>query len=395
MADVPPERADTESVPRRLPRRRTLGEVWEELGQRGLRETLARYASHAALLAVIAVGVWAARSGLITLPSNSFLSQSAEARVATPTSPAPLLGIADLPVFKVASGAAGVVARTAELHTVMPERPRIEIVKYAVQAGDTLFGIAEQFGIKPATILWGNWDALSGDPHTLRPGQELSILPVDGALHEWSEGESLERVAAFYKVSVQDILEWPGNKFDPAEDPAAIQIKPGTAIVIPGGQRETPTWRTPRIPRSNPASAKILGAGACGQVVDGPTGTGTFVWPTASKWISGYTYDPATHPGIDLGGSIGTSIFVSDTGVVVYSGWNDWGYGYVVVVDHGNGWQTLYAHLSAINVGCGQAVFQGQVIAAMGCTGNCTGPHVHFEMMSDAYGKVNPISFLP
>ena len=273
----------------------------------------------------------------------------------------------------------------------MPDRPRLEIVKYAVQAGDTLFGIADKFSLKPATILWGNWDALAGDPHTLSPGQELNILPVDGALHTWSEGENLERVATFYSVDASEILEWPGNPFDPAEDPSTAKLAAGTVLVIPDGKLETPTWKTPRIPRSNPASAKILGAGACGQVVDGPIGTGSFVWPTASKWISGYTYDPGTHPAIDLGGSIGTPIFVSDTGVVVYSGWNDWGYGYVVVIDHGNGWQTLYAHLSSINVGCGQAVFQGGVLGGMGCTGNCSGPHVHFEMMSDAYGKVNPV----
>jgi murein DD-endopeptidase MepM/ murein hydrolase activator NlpD len=380
---------------RRPPRRRTLGEVWDELGQRGLRDTLSRYASHAALLLVIAVGVWAARSGLITLPSAPFLTQAAETEVVTPTVVVSALQMADLPLFQAPSGGSGVVARAAELHTVMPDRPRLQIVKYAVQAGDTLFGIADQFGLKPATILWGNWDVLSGDPHMLSPGQELNILPVDGVLHEWSEGENLERVAAFYGVTVQDILEWPGNNLDPAEAPDTIKIKPGTAIVIPGGKRETPTWRTPRITRANPASAKILGPGACGQVVDGPIGTGTFVWPTATHWISGYTFDAATHPGVDLGGSIGTPIYASDTGVVVYSGWNDWGYGYVVVIDHGNGWQTLYGHLSAINVGCGQAVFQGQVIAGMGCTGNCTGPHVHFEMMSDSYGKVDPISFLP
>jgi len=395
MPEAPSEQPKPGGASRRSPRRRTLGEVWDELGQRGMRETLSRYASHAALLVVIAVGVWAARSGLITLPSAPFLTQAAETEVATPTAVISALQMADLPSFKMASGGSGVVARAAELHTVMPERPRLQIVKYAVQAGDTLFGIADQFGVKPATILWGNWDALSGDPHTLSPGQELNILPIDGALHEWSEGENLERVATFYGVAVQEILEWPGNDFDPAENPDTIEIKPGTAIVIPGGERETPTWRTPRITRSNPASAKILGPGACGQVVDGPIGTGTFVWPTASKWISGYTYDPATHPAIDLGGSIGTAIFASDTGVVVYSGWNDWGYGYVVVIDHGNGWQTLYAHLSAINVGCGQAVFQGGVIGGMGCTGNCSGPHVHFEMMSDAYGKVNPLDFLP
>ncbi len=82
------------------------------------------------------------------------------------------------------------------------------------------------------------------------------------------------------------------------------------------------------------------------------------------------------------------------SGVVVYAGWNDWGYGYVIVLDHGNGWQTLYAHLSTVNVVCGQSVYQGDVIGAMGSTGNSTGAHLHFEIMHDEYGKVNPHNFL-
>ena len=109
---------------------------------------------------------------------------------------------------------------------------------------------------------------------------------------------------------------------------------------------------------------------------------------------TGYDYS-SIHPAIDIAGSTGHAIFASDSGVVVYSGWNDWGYGYVVVLDHGNGWQTLYAHLSSISVGCGQAVFQGQVIAAMGISGNSSGSHLHFEIMHDEYGKVNPWNYLP
>jgi len=81
--------------------------------------------------------------------------------------------------------------------------------------------------------------------------------------------------------------------------------------------------------------------------------------------------------------------------VIVYSGLNDYGYGYVVVIDHGNGWQTLYAHMSVISVGCGQSVYQGDLIGAIGSTGNSTGAHLHFEMMNDSYGKVNPWNFLP
>jgi murein DD-endopeptidase MepM/ murein hydrolase activator NlpD len=235
---------------------------------------------------------------------------------------------------------------------------------------------------------------LQDDPHNLSPGQEINIPPVDGTLYTWHEGDGLSGVAKFFGVDANEILQWPGNDLDPFMDPENPTIEAGTILIVPGGQRELVTWSAPRISRSNPAVAKILGPGACGSLYDGPVGTGAFVWPTTSHFLSGYDYS-SVHPGIDIAGSTGNAIFASDSGVVVYAGWNDWGYGYVVVLDHGNGWQTLYAHLSSVNMGCGQAVFQGNVIGGMGCTGNCSGTHLHYEMMNDTFGKVNPWNFLP
>ncbi|MEJ2563543.1 MAG: M23 family metallopeptidase [Anaerolineales bacterium] len=262
------------------------------------------------------------------------------------------------------------------------------------QPGDSVFGIAEKFSLKPESVLWANLDVLGDDPHRLSPGQELNVPPVDGVLHSWSTGEGLTAVATYYGATAQDVIEWPGNHLDLGIDLSDPPIEAGTLLVIPGGKREIVTWSAPRITRSNPAVASILGPGACGSVYDGPIGTGVFIWPTPLHYLSGYDYS-SIHPAIDIAGSTGHAIFASDSGVVVYSGWNDWGYGYVIVIDHGNGWQTLYAHLSAINVGCGQAVFQGQVIGAMGSTGNSTGSHLHFEIMHDEYGKVNPWNYLP
>jgi murein DD-endopeptidase MepM/ murein hydrolase activator NlpD len=80
--------------------------------------------------------------------------------------------------------------------------------------------------------------------------------------------------------------------------------------------------------------------------------------------------------------------------VIVYAGWNDWGYGNVIVIDHGNGWQTLYAHLSQIRVGCGQSVNKGDLIGNVGSTGNSSGPHLHFEMMLSGTHQ-NPHLYLP
>ena len=94
---------------------------------------------------------------------------------------------------------------------------------------------------------------------------------------------------------------------------------------------------------------------------------------------------------VDFGGSLGSAIYAVDAGTVIYAGWNDYGYGNMIMLDHGNGWQTLYAHLDSVLVGCGQNVGQGDMIGLMGSTGNSTGPHLHFEMRLDGY-FVNPHS---
>jgi murein DD-endopeptidase MepM/ murein hydrolase activator NlpD len=355
-----------------------------------------RFGGHLALLAVLAVGIWAANVGLDALPADAALRDDPRLQEqGAAAESAASLDISQLPPFSGGGVMSdGSILRVVDAHTVFPSRPRLEVIKYVVQAGDTLFGIAEKYGLKPETVLWGNYEVLQDDPHRLSPGQELNIPPIDGAIHVWHEGEGLNGVAKFFGVTAREIIEWPGNNLPPDLDPKDPEIEAGTLLMIPGGKREIVSWSAPRITRANPAVASILGPGACGSVYDGPIGTGVFIWPTALHYVSGYNYS-SIHPAVDIAGNTGHAIFASDSGVVVYSGWNDWGYGYVIVLDHGNGWQTLYAHLSKINVGCGQAVFQGQVIGAMGSTGNSSGSHLHFEIMHDDYGKVNPLNFLP
>jgi murein DD-endopeptidase MepM/ murein hydrolase activator NlpD len=313
--------------------------------------------------------------------------------IPTPTSAPTLLEIDDLPAYTEAQAIG--ITRLSDVHTIIPTRPRLGLLKYQVQQGDTLFDIADKFGLKPESILWGNWYQLDGDPHFIAPGQDLNILPVDGVLHQWSEGEGLNGVATFYGVTAQDILDWPGNELDPGLNPAQPGIEEGTGLIVPGGKREPPAWQLVRITRSNPAVASILGPGACSAISGGSIGDAAFGWPTSNTAVTGNPYIPGVHEAIDIGGGAGSGIFASDDGVVVYAGWNDWGYGYTVVLDHGTGWQTLYAHLSQVNVGCGQSVSQGNVIGGMGCTGNCSGTHLHFEMRSDSFGRVNPLNFLP
>jgi LysM repeat protein len=290
------------------------------------------------------------------------------------------------------------IPRLAQVHTTIPSRPREDVTKYTVVEGDTVFGIAEKFGLKPETILWGNYYILLDDPHALQPGQELNILPIDGTYHEWQQGEGLNGIATYYGVKPEDIIDYPANNLDPATigDPANPNIKPGTWLVVPGGHREFISWSAPLgVTRENPASARVLGPGACDPVSGGAVGFGAFIWPANKHYLSGFDYTPnANHWGIDIAGNEGEAVYATDAGVVVYSGWNNYGYGNMIMVDHGNNFQSLYGHLSAINVQCGQSVGQGDVIGAIGTTGHSSGPHLHFEIRAIS-SFVNPWDVLP
>jgi murein DD-endopeptidase MepM/ murein hydrolase activator NlpD len=148
--------------------------------------------------------------------------------------------------------------------------------------------------------------------------------------------------------------------------------------------------------RSDP-STRVWGPGVCSGISYVQVGYGSFVYPTTEHWLSGTPYTPSIgHYGVDFAGAEGNGVFATDAGTVVYSGWNDWGYGWLVILDHGNGWQSLYAHLSQINVGCGQNVGQGDLVGLVGMTGGTsTGPHLHFELMNSVFGRVNPLDYLP
>ena len=367
-----------------------IGQAWETLVRLGLGEVSMRAAAGMAMVLLALVVIWVMGrfylGGTIDSPSASVQAAS------QPTESVPVY----LPDYQPQAIVHG-VSRVAEMHTILPARPRFDVVSYTVEQGDTIFGIAEKFNLKPSTLLWGNYMTLQDNPHFLKPGMDLNILPQDGTYYQWTAADGLNGVAKYFKVTPEEIINWPGNRLDAATlgDYSKPNIPPGTMLFVPGGTREFITWSAPRITRSDPAVARVLGPGYCGTIGDGAVGTGTFIWPAPQHHVSGYNYSPETnHAAIDIGGYVGEAIFASDNGVVVYSGWNDHGYGYMIVIDHG-GWQTLYAHLSAINAICGQSVFQGDVIGALGNTGNSSGPHLHFEMRSDEYGKVDPNQFLP
>jgi murein DD-endopeptidase MepM/ murein hydrolase activator NlpD len=365
----------------------------EILKQLPFTETAAKIGKNLVFVAVVLSVAWLLKifysTTQITTSTDNYAA-AANLVTSTPTIPSP-----DLSPLEISQDSLG-LTRKAELHTDVPSRGREGVITYTVKVGDTLFGISDKFGIKPETLLWGNQYVLGDNPHNLRPGQEINILPVDGTYHRWSEGDGLNGVANFFSVNPEDIINFPGNQLDPTTigDWSNPNIDAGTWLVIPEGRRAFVSWSAPIIPRDDPSVAVVLGAGACDSVVSGIIGSGVFIWPANNHFLSGYDYVPeANHPGIDIDGEEGDPVYASDSGVIVYAGWNDWGYGNVIVVNHGNGWQTLYAHLHDYYVTCGQSVWQGNVIGTIGNTGNSTGSHLHFELMINGE-RVNPHNYL-
>ena len=370
---------------------------WERVSRTGLIEPVLRIGTISFSIVLVLVVVWAmstffSSAQMARVPKISGSVLAASVLTPTPTSDTPGLPFFSVPDTVLAAG----IPRFATLYTTIPTRPRVLVITYTVETGDSVFGIADKFGLKPETILWANTSILRDNPHRLQVGQILNIMPVDGTYHKWSAGEDIRKVAEFYGVETMKIIDWSGNPFNLYDTNFDnLDIAPGEMLIVPGGQREMIDYGPPRIPRDNPAVARTYGPGHCGVLMDGVVGDGVFIWPTTNHWLSGYDYNPAAnHPAIDIGGRIGDPVWAVDDGVVVYSGWSYSGYGNLVVIDHGNDWQSLYAHLNDVYVGCGTSLYQGAVIGTMGSTGNSSGPHLHFELMY-VTTKVNPWNFLP
>lgn len=357
----------------------------------GLGESMLRVGTTVLSVVMVGVVVWLIQAYYVR-PAQAGGAAEASATEAV----AVVDGSAELPL-QSAEAFVG-IPRVAQPLTIIPSRPRQEITTYIVQEGDTVFGIAQQFGLQPETVLWGNYNVLLDNPHSLKPGQELLIMPSDGVYWQWLSANrgGLPGFANFFGANVEDILNAPVNNLDPdtVGDLNNPNIPDQTWLFVPGGRRELISWSAPLgVTRENPASARVLGPGACDAVSGGAVGYGTFVWPAPEHRLSGYDYS-MVHRGIDIAGNTGEATFATDAGVIVYAGWNNYGYGNMIMIDHGNNFQSLYAHLSAYNVACGQSVGQGEVIGAIGSTGNSSGSHLHFEILSGS-GKINPWDVLP
>ena len=259
---------------------------------------------------------------------------------------------------------------------VLPEAAVPEIRYYTVKSGDTVLGIAEKFGLDPETLMWSN-SLIEQNPDLLKIGDQLRILPLDGVLHVVKRGDTLSSIADKYSTDIEAIVQYASNGMASAE--ATLPI--GKEIVVPGGTK--------------PYVAPVAGGSSTAYSVSRPpgalAGSGNFSWPTAGYVSQGYWRG---HPAIDIAGWLGAPVTAADAGYVILAGggWNS-GYGNYAIVDHGNGFTTLYAHLSTIFVQPGATVSRGQQLGTMGNTGNSTGPHLHFEIRYNGV-PYNPTGYL-
>ena len=252
------------------------------------------------------------------------------------------------------------------------EISRTKLVEYIVEPGDVISQIAEKFGVSANTILWENSLTWSS---TIRPGQKLNILQDSGVNHEVVSGDTVLGIAKKYQSDAQKIID--ANKLADASD-----ISIGDLLFVPDGVRPTrvvSSYKPPVISDSDVIPPD--------STVDSDS---KLLWPILSQRITQYYH--WGHSGLDVGDKTGNPIYAAEAGKVERSGWSK-GYGYNVVINHGNGIKTLYGHASKLLVEVGDDVSRGETIALVGSTGWSTGPHLHFEVrVNDA--RQNPLNYI-
>lgn len=249
-------------------------------------------------------------------------------------------------------------------------KPRDKTIDYEVKGGDTVDSIAKEFGVSLDTIRWINDLA---NINAIKPGQILKIPAVTGIVHKVGRGETIYSIAKKYDTEPQKIVDWPFNEF---ADDEKFSLTAGQSLVVPDGVKPAEKlWQ----PIERPAIAEMK-----------PGGVGRLAWPIGGKISQGFTW---YHRGIDMANKALPGVGAAEAGRVTAAVKQAWGYGWHVLIDHGGGLVTLYAHLSKIEVKEGDSVGRGEIIGRVGSTGRSTGPHLHFEVRKNGVGQ-NPLDWL-
>ncbi len=259
-----------------------------------------------------------------------------------------------------------------DVTTQESQKPRRDVVEHEVKGGETLSSIAKDYGVNAESIAYLNNFSVN---KLLRPGDKIKIPPVIGVVVKVQRGDTIYSLAEKYNLPTpQPIVDWPYNTF---VDDEKFTLAVGQTLVVPAG--------TP--PKEIPAPASLQ---KTPEVPLFARGSGIVSWPTQGVITQYFTF---YHNGIDIANSQGTNIAAADSGRVVSILYETYGYGYHIIIDHGNGYKTLYAHLSRIDVSVGDNVSRGQHLALMGSTGRSTGPHLHFVVFRND-SAMNPLGVL-
>ncbi len=257
-----------------------------------------------------------------------------------------------------------------EIETLVSEKVRDGIKEYNVEEGDTVASIAKKFVIDTDTLRWQN--NITGDK--IKIGQVLQILPVTGIAHKVNKGDTVYSIAKRYDSSAQAVVDFPFNTFTNDE---TFELAIGQIVIVPDGVIPAESVASPRIRQLTPDAGSVVASG-------------NFVWPTQGTFSQKFAW---YHPGLDVANRAAPNVVAADSGVVTYAGCLTYGYGCHVIINHGNGYITLYAHLQKIYVNVGQSVARGGSLGQMGSTGRSTGTHLHFEIAKNGV-KLNPLTVL-
>ncbi len=260
-----------------------------------------------------------------------------------------------------------------------------EVRSYTVEGGDTLSSIAQKFGISTNTVLWANNLA---DTAVIKPGQTLTILPVSGVAYTVQKNDTTDSIAKKFNSTTDKILAF--NRITGSEG-----LNTGDQIIIPDGSI-TPTPQPTPTPTSSSSNSSSNSSGKKITFLNIPAPSrvaagARLLWPAIFHKLNQYFH--YGHTGIDIDARVGQPIYAASDGVVSEVKYERYGYGFHVVINHGGGMSTLYAHQSKIIAHVGQTVSRGDIIGYVGMTGRTTGPHLHFEVRINNT-PVNPLSYL-